>query len=129
MKYGGNEYQAGGWYDAIHTGYLPTRVMSRSLRSERSGEGGNAATLDVPRWTGGECAPLPRRAAMAAAGMRTRFAVLDCEDAPKWVGHESVWVAAYGRPGEHWEHFRAWAHELPDLAELDTYQGMVITGR
>jgi hypothetical protein len=33
---------------------------------------------------------------------RTKFAVIDCEDAPKWEGHESIWVAAYGRPGEHW---------------------------
>jgi hypothetical protein len=69
------------------------------------------------------------RSCAAMAAERNRFAVLDCEDAAKWVGHESIWVAAYGRPGEHWEHFRAWAHELPDLAELDTYQGMVITGR
>lgn len=33
---------------------------------------------------------------------RNKFAVIDCEDAPKWAGHESIWVAAYGRPGEHW---------------------------
>ena len=33
---------------------------------------------------------------------RTKFAVIDCEDAPTWAGHESIWVAAYGRPGEHW---------------------------
>lgn len=33
---------------------------------------------------------------------RFKFAVIDCEDAPKWAGHESIRVAAYGRPGEHW---------------------------
>ena len=80
---------------------------------------------------------------------RTKFAVIDCEDAPKWAGHESIWVAAYGRPGEHWcgairaakrwactltraprrEHFRAFAGELPDESELDTYRGFCITGR
>jgi len=59
---------------------------------------------------------------------RTRFAVLDCEDAPRWRGHESIWVAAYGRPGEHWEHFRCWAGELPALSELASYQGLVVTG-
>ena len=84
---------------------------------------------------------------------RTKFAVIDCEDAPKWAGHESIWVAAYGRPGEHWcgppacceraaavlttslwpvarrEHFRAFAGELPEESELDTYRGLCITGR
>ena len=39
---------------------------------------------------------------LAPMSERTKFAVIDCEDAPKWAGHESIWVAAYGRPGEHW---------------------------
>ena len=102
--------------------------------------------------------PAPRAARAAAMAARTKFAVIDCEDAPKWAGHESIWVAAYGRPGEHWcaarrsgalqpcsargrlsrsartrcnarEHFRAYLGELPEESELDSYQGMCITGR
>jgi hypothetical protein len=48
-----------------------------------------------------EHAPAARRR-RAKSMARTKFAVIDCEDAAKWEGHESIWVAAYGRPGEHW---------------------------
>jgi len=80
-----------------------------------------------------------------AAPPPRRFAVIDCEDAPKWRGHHQIWVAVYGRAGERWcgpdaspplrpaharrDNYRAWAGELPALAELPAYAGMVVTGR
>ena len=55
-----------------------------------------------------------------------RFAVLDCEDAPKWQGHVAHWIDPLRRPGETWDVFRAWAGELPP--SVDAYQGVILTG-
>lgn len=55
-----------------------------------------------------------------------RFAVLDCEDAPHWAGHDQNWVGLLRREGEEWHTVRVWAGELP--AEPDAYDGYVLTG-
>jgi GMP synthase-like glutamine amidotransferase len=55
-----------------------------------------------------------------------RYAVLDCEDAPRWAGHDENWMALLRRPGEEWRSFRAWADELPPAPEA--FAGYVITG-
>lgn len=53
-----------------------------------------------------------------------RFAVIDCEDAPKWAGHEKLWIDALAGDDASWSVARAWAGELPP-ADID---GVVITG-
>ena len=71
------------------------------------------------------------RRAMASPGpapAKARFAVLDCEDAVKWDGHAIALARLLGRAGETWEHHRCWSGELPDLREIHTYQGLVVTG-
>lgn len=62
------------------------------------------------------------------APAKKRFAVLDCEDAVKWDGHAIALSRLLGRAGETWEHHRCWSGELPDLREIHTYQGLVVTG-
>ena len=62
------------------------------------------------------------------APAKARFAVLDCEDAVKWDGHAIALARLLGRAGETWEHHRCWSGELPDLREIHTYQGLVVTG-
>lgn len=58
--------------------------------------------------------------------MSRRFAVLDCEDQPKWRGHEALWIDPLARAGERWRAYRVWAGELPeDPAAL---AGVIITG-
>ena len=80
------------------------------------------------------CAATPRLnrvRVMPPAGLspaKTRFAVLDCEDAVKWDGHAIALSRLLGRAGETWEHHRCWSGELPDLREMHTYQGLVVTG-
>lgn len=87
-----------------------------------------------------------------------KFAVIDCEDAEKWSGHEKIWSTVFGRPGDQWcvslhreafgsdavsepdshyprrEVFRAWKGELPFQASEaaqagENWKGLVITGR
>ena len=55
-----------------------------------------------------------------------RYAVLDCEDAPRWAGHDQNWIDLLGRSGEIWHSYRAWAGELP--AAPRAYDGYVLTG-
>ncbi len=55
-----------------------------------------------------------------------RYAVLDCEDAPRWAGHEQNWIDLVARPGEEWRSYRAWAGELP--AAPSAHDGYVLTG-
>lgn len=31
-----------------------------------------------------------------------KYAVIDCEDAEKWSGHEKIWTTVLGRPGDQW---------------------------
>jgi GMP synthase-like glutamine amidotransferase len=62
------------------------------------------------------------------APAKARFAVLDCEDAVKWDGHAIALARLLGRAGETWEHHRCWSGELPDLRDIHTYQGLVVTG-
>ena len=59
---------------------------------------------------------------------KMRFAVLDCEDSVKWDGHAIALSRLLGAHGETWEHHRCWSGELPDLREIESYQGLVITG-
>ena len=59
---------------------------------------------------------------------KLRFAILDCEDAVKWDGHAIALSRLLGKNGETWEHHRVWSGELPDLREIETYQGLVVTG-
>ena len=53
-------------------------------------------------------------------------AVLDCEDAPRWAGHEQNWIDLLRRPDEVWQSHRVWAGDLP--ATADAYHGYVLTG-
>ena len=62
------------------------------------------------------------------APAKARFAVLDCEDAVKWDGHAIALARLLGRAGETREHHRCWSGELPDLRDIHTYQGLVVTG-
>lgn len=55
-----------------------------------------------------------------------RYAVLDCEDAPRWAGHDRNWIGLLRRDEEEWHSFRVWAGELP--AEPRAYDGYVLTG-
>ena len=55
-----------------------------------------------------------------------RYAVLDCEDAPRWAGHDQNWIDLLQRSGEVWQSYRVWAGELP--AGPDAYDGYLITG-
>jgi GMP synthase-like glutamine amidotransferase len=59
------------------------------------------------------------------AGTR-RFAILDCEDHPKWEGHERYFIGPLRREGEEWRNYRVWAGELPD--DLGAVDGVVVTG-
>jgi GMP synthase-like glutamine amidotransferase len=55
-----------------------------------------------------------------------RFAVLDCEDAPRWAGHDQNWIDLLRQDGEVWRSFRVWAGELPERP--GAYDGYVLTG-
>jgi GMP synthase-like glutamine amidotransferase len=55
-----------------------------------------------------------------------RYAVLDCEDAPRWAGHDQNWIDLLSRPDEQWHSFPVWAGELPERP--DAYDGYVLTG-
>ena len=55
-----------------------------------------------------------------------RYAVLDCEDAPRWAGHDQNWIDLLQRSGEVWQSCRVWAGELPGAP--DAYDGYVLTG-
>ena len=59
-----------------------------------------------------------------------RFAVLNCEDAPKWDGHAIALSRLLGADGEAWEHHRCWAGERPALADVAArrYRALVVTG-
>jgi hypothetical protein len=39
---------------------------------------------------------------MSGASQKKRFAVIDCEDAPKWTGHHHIWIASIGCDRESW---------------------------
>ena len=65
---------------------------------------------------------------MSSPAASRRFAVLDCEDAVKWDGHAIALSRLLSVDGERWEHHRCWSGELPELSELHTYAGLVVTG-
>ena len=65
---------------------------------------------------------------MTSPSPSRRFAVLDCEDAVKWDGHAIALSRLLSVDGEQWEHHRCWSGELPELSELHTYAGLVVTG-
>lgn len=52
--------------------------------------------------------------------------MLDCEDAPRWAGHDRNWIDLLRRSGEDWHSYRVWAGELPDGPAA--YDGYVLTG-
>ncbi len=52
--------------------------------------------------------------------------MLDCEDAPRWAGHDENWIRLLRREEEVWHSFPVWAGQLP--AEPDAYDGYVLTG-
>ncbi|HEU5055958.1 MAG TPA: hypothetical protein VFU21_05515, partial [Kofleriaceae bacterium] len=58
--------------------------------------------------------------------MARRYAVLDCEDAPRWAGHDRNWIDLLRRPGDEWRSYRVWAGELP--ARPSDHDGYVLTG-
>mmetsp|Transcript_28073 Transcript_28073/g.91763 ORF Transcript_28073/g.91763 Transcript_28073/m.91763 type:complete len:428 (-) Transcript_28073:73-1356(-) len=60
--------------------------------------------------------------------MTHRYGVLDCEDLDKWRGYDRVWTRAMQCEGDHWESFRCYKGELPNVAELPAFAGFVITG-
>ncbi len=62
----------------------------------------------------------------AATTRPRRFAVLDCEDAPKWEGHERFWLEGLRRDNDHWSVYRAYREEFPE--KIDAYDGYLITG-
>ena len=66
------------------------------------------------------------------------FAVIDCEDDPRWHGLAACVVALLGRDAtdEEWHHYRAYDYEFPKLSTTNgvdddvvtEYDGFVITG-
>jgi GMP synthase (glutamine-hydrolysing) len=54
-----------------------------------------------------------------------RYAVISCEDAPRWAGHEQNWIDLLARPGDEWAVYQAWAGELPSPTD---HLGYVLTG-
>jgi GMP synthase-like glutamine amidotransferase len=55
-----------------------------------------------------------------------RFAVLDCEDAPRWLGHDQNWIDLLRREGDVWHSFPVWAGELPERP--GAYDAYVLSG-
>lgn len=55
-----------------------------------------------------------------------RFAVLWCEDAPKWEDRRALWGELLGAPGERWVVLDVVRGELP--AALDDFDGFLVTG-
>lgn len=41
-------------------------------------------------------------AGASGAGPMAKFALICCEDAEKWSGHEKIWTTVMGRPGDQW---------------------------
>ncbi|WOL15246.1 gamma-glutamyl peptidase 5 [Canna indica] len=81
---------------------------------------------------GGEVAVAPAAEKKAAAARR-RFAVLLCADESEYVkkvhgGYFKVFVELLGEEGETWHVYRAAHGELPCAADVDGYDGFVITG-
>ncbi len=52
--------------------------------------------------------------------------MLDCEDAPRWAGHDRNWVDLLGQPGDQWRSYKVWAGELP--AAPSDHDGYLLTG-
>ncbi|WOL06682.1 gamma-glutamyl peptidase 5 [Canna indica] len=84
---------------------------------------------------GGEVAVAPTAppAAEKKEVVRGRFAVLLCADASKYVkkvhgGYLKVFLELLGEEGETWHVYRAAHSELPSVADIDGYDGFVITG-
>lgn len=58
--------------------------------------------------------------------MYRRFAILRCEDAPKWDANRFRWRDLLSAPGEQWDLFDVCGGELPDA--VADYTGYVVTG-
>ena len=97
----------------------PSAVLVRARCAHRSRRAATRRSRVEPARMGSSAGPAPAK---------KRFAVLDCEDAVKWDGHAIALSRLLGRAGETWEHHRCWSGELPDLREIHTYQGLVVTG-
>ncbi|KAK9832408.1 hypothetical protein WJX74_009010 [Apatococcus lobatus] len=57
-----------------------------------------------------------------------RLALLDCEDAPKWAGHEQLWYQRFYVGQATWTHFRCWAGELPTLQQSNDFDAFFVGG-
>ncbi|EIE24368.1 hypothetical protein COCSUDRAFT_83672 [Coccomyxa subellipsoidea C-169] len=57
-----------------------------------------------------------------------KFAVFDCEDAPKWKGHEKLYTETFGGAKATWDIFKCWDGELPGLEAAEQFVGIFITG-
>ncbi|CAL8462667.1 g2200 [Coccomyxa elongata] len=57
-----------------------------------------------------------------------KFAVFDCEDAQKWIGHEKLYTEVFGGTGASWDVFKCWDKDLPDLEAAEQYRGIFISG-
>lgn len=60
--------------------------------------------------------------------MPKTFAIIDCEDDPRWEGLARCVVQLFGRDDEAWHHYRACDGELPDVENLRAYDGFVVSG-
>jgi GMP synthase-like glutamine amidotransferase len=54
-----------------------------------------------------------------------KFALLDCEDSEKWLGHEQIWLSLFKREEDEWEIFRVFEGKLPTNFN---YKGVIISG-
>ena len=59
---------------------------------------------------------------------RPAYALIDCEDDPRWHGLAECIVKLFGRDDEIWHHYRAYDGELPSMEALATYDGAVVSG-
>ena len=65
------------------------------------------------------------------AGSGEKYAVIGCEDAPKWggpYGSKRLCDMFRNHPDEEWEYFAATQGNLPDIKKLHEYSGFILTG-
>eukprot|EP00742_Colponemidia_sp_Colp-10_P004399 GILJ01004696.1.p1 GENE.GILJ01004696.1~~GILJ01004696.1.p1 ORF type:complete len:444 (-),score=56.86 GILJ01004696.1:113-1444(-) len=57
-----------------------------------------------------------------------RYAVIDTEDLPLYRNLETLFYSAFREDGEQWSVYRAYNHHFPTESELNSLQGLIITG-
>ena len=60
-------------------------------------------------------------------GSKRRFAVLQCEDLPKWKHGDLLWEQLLGEPGDEWVSYHCCSGEFP-VASDGVFDGYVISG-